>query len=180
MRVFLDRLYLFSGYAAGAFMVLIFLIMMYMSIGRQIGLNLPAGDDFGSWCMAAMSFLGLAHTFRKGEIIRVGLVIEQFTGKPRWMLEMFALGVATAFTLYFSWYAVAMTYDSYRFNDMAQGVLAVPLWIPQLGYAGGLIILLVAFVDELVHVARGNAPRYEKPKPQTAEEVVERAIQSGV
>ena len=29
------------------------------------------------------------------------------------------------------------TYDSYRFNDMAQGVLAVPLWIPQLGYAGG-------------------------------------------
>jgi hypothetical protein len=48
MRVFLDRLYLFSGYAAGAFMVLIFLIMMYMTIGRQIGINLPAGYDFGS------------------------------------------------------------------------------------------------------------------------------------
>ena len=73
-----------------------------------------------------------------------------------------------------------MTYDSWRFNDMAQGVLPMPLWIPQLGYCGGLVILLIAFVDELVHVLRGNAPRYEKPKPQTAEEVVERAIQSGV
>ena len=72
-----------------------------------------------------------------------------------------------------------MTFDLWRFNDMAQGVLAIPLWIPQLGYSGGLIILLVAFVDELVHVLRGFTPRYERPKPATAEEVVERAIQSG-
>ncbi len=63
---------------------------------------------------------------------------------------------------------------------MAQGVLAVPLWIPQLGYSGGLLILLIAFVDELIHVLRGNVPRYEKPKPKTAEEAVEQAIQSGV
>ena len=56
----------------------------------------------------------------------------------------------------------------------------VPLWIPQLGYAGGLVILAVAMLDELVHVGRGGAARYEKPPPATAEEVVERAIQSGV
>jgi hypothetical protein len=35
-------------------------------------------------------------------------------------------------------------------------------------------------VDELVHVLRGHPPRYEKPKPETAEEVVERAMQSGI
>jgi hypothetical protein len=63
---------------------------------------------------------------------------------------------------------------------MSQGIVAIPLWIPQLGYSGGLVILLIAFVDELVHVLRGNIPRYEKPKPKTAEEVVEQAIQSAV
>ena len=73
-----------------------------------------------------------------------------------------------------------MTYDLFRFNDMTQGVLAVPLWIPQLGYSGGLVILLIAFVDELIHVARGGEPRYEKLKPQTAEEAIEQAIQRGV
>jgi hypothetical protein len=73
-----------------------------------------------------------------------------------------------------------MTYDSWRFHDIAQGVLPVPLWIPQLGYSGGLVILFIAFVDELIHVVQGDSPRYEKPKPRTAEEVVEQAIQSGV
>jgi TRAP-type C4-dicarboxylate transport system permease small subunit len=180
LRKFLDRLYLFSGFAAGGFLVAIFVLMMYLSAGRPIGFNIPAGDDFVSWCMAAMSFLGLAHTFRHGEMIRVGLLIDRLQGRAKHYAELVALIVGTFFAGFFAYYAVKMTWDSFRFNDMAQGVVAVPLWIPQLGYSVGLVILLIAFVDELVHVLRGNIPRYEKPKPQTAEEVVEQAIQSAV
>ena len=180
MRLFLDRLYLVSGWLAGFFLIAIFVLMMVLSAGRPLGLNVPAGDDIVSWCMAAMAFLGLAHTFRSGELIRVGLLIENLSGRTRHAVEVAALLVGCGFVGFFAWHAVHMTYDSWRFNDMAQGVLAVPLWIPQLGYAGGLVILFVAFVDELVHVLRGNVPRYEKPPPTTAEEVVERAVQSGV
>jgi len=179
LRVFLDRLYLFAGYAAGVFLVLVFLIMMVMSVGRQFGLNIPAGDDFASWCMAAMAFLGLAHTFKKGEMIRVGILLEQLTGKRRWALEMIALSIAAAFVLYFTWYGVAMTYDSFRFHDMAQGVLAIPLWIPQLGFSGGLAILAIALIDEIVHVARGNKPSYEKEPPTSPDEFVERVASGG-
>ena len=180
MRLFLDRLYLVSGWLAGFFLIAIFVLMMVLSAGRPLGLNVPAGDDIVSWCMAAMAFLGLAHTFRSGELIRVGLLIENLPARTRHAVEVAALLVGCGFVGFFAWNAVRMTYDSWRFNDMAQGVLAVPLWIPQLGYAGGLVILFVAFVDELVHVLRGNVPRYEKPPPTTAEEVVERAVQSGV
>jgi hypothetical protein len=96
------------------------------------------------------------------------------------LIELAALVIGTGFVGFFAWHAVRMNYDSWRFHDMSQGVIAVPLWLPQLGYSTGLVILLIAFVDELVHVLAGNEPRYEKPKPKTAEEVVERAIQSGV
>ena len=180
IRIVLDRLYLFAGYAAGGFMVLIFLLMMVLSAGRPLGINLPAGDDFTAWCMAAMAFLGLAHTFRSGEMIRVGLLIDTLEGRTRHVVEIAALVIGTGFVAFFAWHAVRMNYDSWRFHDMSQGVIAVPLWLPQLGYSSGLVILLVAFIDELVHVLAGNEPRYEKPKPTTAEEVVERAIQSGV
>jgi TRAP-type C4-dicarboxylate transport system permease small subunit len=180
LRLLLDRLYLFSGYLAGAFVVAIFVLMMGLSAGRPLGFNIPAGDEIISWCMAATAFLGLAHTFRSGEMIRVGLLIDLIGGRPRHAIEIAALLIGCGFIGFFAWHAAWMTYDSWRFNDMAQGVLAIPLWIPQLGYSGGLVILFVAFVDELVHVLRGYTPRYEKPKPETAEEVVERAIQSGV
>lgn len=180
LRAALDRLYLYAGYVAGAFMVAIFVQMMLLSAGRPIGFNIPAADDFVSWCMAAMAFFGLAHTFRHGEMIRVGLLIDKLPEASRHWVELACLIVGTIFVAFFAFHAVKMNYQSYLFGDMSQGVVLVPMWIPQLGYSTGLVILLIAFVDELVHVARGNPPRYERPKAESAEEVVERAVQSGV
>src|SRR5882757_772153 len=178
LRRALDLLYLGAGYAAGVFMVAIFAIMMIMSVGRQFAINIPAGDDFASWCMAAMAFLGLAHTFKRGEMIRVGLLLEKLHGRTKQVAEIVALGVAAAFVLYFTRHAVQMTYDSWRFNDQATGVLAVPLWIPQLGYCGGLVILSIALIDEMINVIQGNRPSYEKANPnETPEEFVERISQ---
>jgi TRAP-type C4-dicarboxylate transport system permease small subunit len=143
-------------------------------------LNIPAGDDIASWCMAAMAFLGLAHTFKRGEMIRVGLLLEHLHGRTKQVVELIALGVATAFILYYTRHAVQMTYDSWRFNDMAQGVLAVPLWIPQLGFTSGLGILSIALIDEMVNVIRGNRPTYERASPdESPEEFVERVSQGG-
>jgi TRAP-type C4-dicarboxylate transport system permease small subunit len=82
--------------------------------------------------------------------------------------------IASAVVLYFAWYGVGLTYDSWRFHEMAQGVIAVPLWIPQLGYAAGLIILAIAFVDELVHVLAGNTPHYRRAEPRSADELIRR------
>jgi TRAP-type C4-dicarboxylate transport system permease small subunit len=180
LRRLLDGLYLWAGYLAGVFLVLIFLLMMALSLGREVGMNIPAGDDFVSWCMAAMAFLGLAHTFKSGDMIRVGLLIDRFSGRRRWYFEVGSLILGLGFVGFFAWHAVRLTFDSWRFNDMAQGVVAMPLWIPQIGYSGGLVILFIAFVDEFIHVVRGGEPRYEKPPPQSADEVIERAIQSGV
>ena len=180
LRSALDGLYLLAGYLAGLFLIVIFLLMMGLSLGRGVGINIPAGDDLASWSMAAMAFLGLAHTFRSGEMIRVGLLTDRVQGRTRWLLEMFSLVIGLCFVGFFAWHAVQLTYDSWRFNDMAQGVLAIPLWIPQIGYAAVLVILFIAFLDEFVHVLRGGDPRYEKPPATTPEEVVERALQSGV
>jgi TRAP-type C4-dicarboxylate transport system permease small subunit len=180
IRTLLDGLYLVAGYLSGLFLIAIFLLMLALSVGREVGVNVPAGDDFAAWCMAAMAFLGLAYTFKAGEIIRVGLVLDRLRGRTRWAVEIVCLAIGSVLIGFFAWHAAWMTYDSFRFNDMAQGVLAVPLWIPQLGYSVGLTILTVAFVDEFVHVVRGNTPRYQKPPAETPEEIVQRAAESGL
>lgn len=181
IRTLLDKLYLFAGYAAGFFLVVIFLLMMSLSIGREVGFNIPAGDDFASWSMAAMAFLGLAHTFKTGDMIRVGLLIDRFQGRARWCFEVFSLILGLGFVGFFAWHAVVMTWQSWQFNDIAGGVVPMPMWVPQLGYSGGLVILFIAFLDEFVHVVlRGQAPRYEKPPAKSDEEIIERAMESGV
>lgn len=175
IRTFLDRLYLWSAWVGGCFLVLIFLLMMGLSLGRQVGVNIPSGDDFVAWSMVAMAFLALAQTFKQGEIIRMGLVIEKLTGAPRRLFELFALVAGIGLAGFFARHVVVMTWQSYRFNDLAQGTVPMPLWIPQSLMAAGLVILVVAMVDELVHVLSGGFPRYSREPPKTKEELLERA-----
>lgn len=180
LRKALDGLYLLSGWLSGLFLIAILLLMMALSIGREIGINVKSGDDITAWCMASMAFLGLAHTFKSGEMIRVGLLTDKLTGKPKYVAELFSLVMAAVIVGYFAWQVVLMTYTSWLIDDMSTGVLVIPLWIPQTGFAAGLVILFIAVVDELVHVLAGNKPRYEKEPPKTAEEAIERAAASGV
>jgi TRAP-type C4-dicarboxylate transport system permease small subunit len=178
----LERLYWSFGALAALFLLAIFAIMMVMSLGRfQFArIDIPAGDDIVAWCMVSLSFLGLAHTFRSGEMIRVGLLLDVLPAAARRWLELLVLTLATLLIGFFAWHAVHFTYHSWLFNDLAQGVLPVPLWIPQLGMALGLGVFALALAQEWLHVLRGGAPRYEKPKPKTAQEVIERAMETGV
>lgn len=179
IRRTLDLLYLAAGYLAGFFLVGIFVLMMLLSLGREVNLNVPSGDDFTAWSLVAMAFLGLAHTFRKGEMIRVGLLLERLRGRARRIAELVSLTIAAAFIAYFTWQAGKLAYDSWQFFDMSTGVVSVPLWIPQSGMVLGLAILLVAIAEEWVTVALGGKPTYEPEPPQTTEELIERVAQGG-
>ena len=179
IRKALDALYMLAGVLAALFLLFIFAMMMILPIGRETGFNIPSGDDFTGWALVAMSFLGLAHTFKRGEMIRVTLMLERLGPRARHGAELFALTVGIAFLSYFTWQCGILAYDSWRFDDMSTGVVPVPLWIPQLGMVLGAGILVVAMVDEWVIVARGGRPSYESEPPKTTEELVERVAAGG-
>jgi TRAP-type C4-dicarboxylate transport system permease small subunit len=44
---------------------------------------------------------------------------------------------------------------------VAQGLIQIPIWIPQMSFVLGAIILLVAVLDEFVVLAHGGKPAYE-------------------
>lgn len=56
----LDGLYLVCGVLAGLALVAIAVIMLLLSLGRQVGFNLRGGDEMAAWLTAATAFLGLA------------------------------------------------------------------------------------------------------------------------
>ena len=179
MRAALDKLYLWSGYLAGLNLFITFAIMIIMSVGRGFALNIPDGTYFASWSMAALAFLGMGHTFKHGEMIRVGLLMEKLKGTPKQIAELFALSVALIFMVYFTWHAFDYVRTSLRLHDMSDGILPIPLWIPQLSFLAGVVILTIAVLDEWVHVARGNPPTFEKPPPKTTEELLARVAEGG-
>ena len=50
----------------------------------------------------------------------------------------------------FAVFSVRLVWNSYAFHDISTGNDATPLWIPQIAMGVGAVILMIAFIDELV------------------------------
>lgn len=160
LRRTLDRAYLVAGALGAACIALICVLMIVQTLGRQLGFPTGAINDVVSWLCAAAAFMTMAHAFKHGDFVRVTLVLEKVSAPVRRTLELACLAVAAVAVGYLAWWACRFTFESWQFNELAQGLWAIPIWIPQLSFALGSILFLVAVLDELVIVARGGVPTF--------------------
>jgi TRAP-type C4-dicarboxylate transport system permease small subunit len=155
MRKALDALYDGAAALAALFMVGLLAMVLLSITSRLAHFHVPGTDAYAGYLMAAAGFLALAHTLKRGEHIRVTLLLNALHGTPRRALELWALAAASALALLGAWYSVRLVWQSRAFNDISTASDATPLWLPQLAMALGMIILCIALVDELILEWRG-------------------------
>ncbi|WP_457575155.1 TRAP transporter small permease [Desulfomarina sp.] len=172
MRHLLDKLYKGSCWLAASCIAAIALLVVcqvflnlldklsILFTGTAIGLTIPSYADFTGFLLAAASFFSLAYTLKEGGHIRVTLVIGRLPAKIRRIVELWCVAVAGGITVYFSWYTLVLTWESYRYHDLSPGMIAVPIWIPQSAMLLGLLVLSLALVEELFSILTGREPGY--------------------
>ena len=163
MRRALDFAYAASGVLAAFFMVLMTALVVVQIGARLIGTQVPSADDFARMAMAASAFLGLAYALRTGAHIRVTLLLERAPPALRRALEIACLVVATAMSAWFAWATGDTTIDSWRFQEYTIGQVPLPKWLPLAGMTLGIALIDLAFLEDLVDVARGRVPSYRRP-----------------
>jgi len=148
MRRVLDGLYNSAAALAALCMVGLLTMVMLSVVSRQIGFNVRGTDAYAGYLMAGAGFLALAHTLKKGEHIRVTLILNALQGPWRKALEIWSLGFASVLSTVMAFYSCKLVWDSLQFNDVSTGVDATALWIPQLVMAVGTVVFAIAFVDD--------------------------------
>src|SRR5437667_1560155 len=104
--------------------------MLAQSFGREAGILIRGAEDIVAWLTAASAFFALGHTFRHGELVRVGLWIDMMKGRIRRTAEIAALSVTALFVGYMLWAVSKFVYESWKFHEVAQGLIKIPIWIP--------------------------------------------------
>ncbi len=155
--------FLYDGCAALAALCMVGLLVMVMLsiLSRQLGFNVRGTDAYAGYMMAGVGFLALASTLKKGEHIRVTLILHALHGPLRRALEIWSLGVAVLLSTLMAFYSCRLAWQSLQFNDVSTGNDATPLWIPQLVMALGSVVLAIAFVDDLALELLGKRARVE-------------------
>jgi TRAP-type C4-dicarboxylate transport system permease small subunit len=160
MRRALNGLFAAAGALAALMVLAIFVLMIAASVGRLLEWRVGWVNDVVSWLCAAAAFLAMAHAFKHGDFVRVTLLLEKLSPPVRRTFETVCLLVAALGIGYLAWWAARYTWESYVFNDIANNMVAIPMWIPQLSFVLGSALFLLAVLDELWLVLRGAKPDY--------------------
>src|SRR3954463_16309680 len=103
------------------FVLLILVLMIGQSVLREFHVRTGAVNDVVAWFCAAASFFAMAHAFKHGDFVRVTLLMEKLSDRARRVLEIACLSIAAVAVGYLAWWANKFTYESYTFNEVAQG-----------------------------------------------------------
>ncbi len=156
LRRSLDFVYDAAGYLAALFLVGTLAMVLTGIAGRIFHFHVPGTDAYAGYCMAGCGFLALAHTFKRGEHIRVTLILDHVGAGAHRALALWALAIASVLGALFAFYSVRLAFQSWQFNDISTASDATPLWMPQVAMAVGTVVLCIALVDELVLEATGR------------------------
>lgn len=162
MRKFLDNLYNIGGYIAAfcifAICAIVFVQVMFNIIdkisvrftGEVIGLAIPSYTEISGFLLTGASFLALANTFKKGGHIRVTLILQILPKPVQKICNLFALLLCFSIAAYASYNCILLTYESFIYHDLSAGLIAIPIWIPQLIMTLGILVLTIALLDDII------------------------------
>lgn len=162
MRRFLDFLYDSAGWLAALFMIGTLAMVLASVLGRVFGFNLRGSDAYAGYCVAAVGFLALAHTLKRGEHIRVTLILQHVGATANRALEIACHAAAVLLASALAWFSIRLVWQSHAFHDISQSTDATALWIPQLSMAIGATLLAIAFIDEFVTLLAGGPTQREQ------------------
>jgi TRAP-type C4-dicarboxylate transport system permease small subunit len=150
MRKLLDRLYDGSLFLAGVFLVAIAALMIGESIARKSGGYITGASELVGWFCAAAGFLALPATFKRGDMVRVGVLLEAMPPGARRVMLVANLVIAAVFTTYMIYAVGSYIRDGWRAQEVTQGMIEIAVWVPQSSFLVGVVLLMISVMDELV------------------------------
>jgi TRAP-type C4-dicarboxylate transport system permease small subunit len=148
MRRLLDLLYEASAWLAALFMVSTLGMVLAGLLNRVVPLPFGGFDAMAGYFVAAAGFLALAHTLKRGDHVRVTVLLHSVGPLQRRILEVLCLTVALALSGVLAWYATEMAWTSWVSGTVSRQADGTLLWLPQSAMALGVGVFCIALFDE--------------------------------
>ncbi|MDP2930929.1 MAG: TRAP transporter small permease [Chloroflexota bacterium] len=149
---FLDILATYaSGHFAGWLVVVMTCLVMVEVVTRYVMRRpLMVADEFSGYMLAAMSFIGLAYTWKEKGHIRIEVLIGRLPRRiAKWVRLVTLLGVCVFMPVLGKAIFDLVIY-SWRWDMRSASWLRTPLVWPQMLMAFGALLFLVMLIGQLI------------------------------
>lgn len=169
MRRLLDRIYRLCDWLAALSVLVLTVLVVVQILGRLAGIAIPGAHEAAAFLLAASIYLALAYTLVVNGHIRVTLILERLGPKALWWTELWCHIFAIYMIGYLAIFSALLAWRSWLGGETSEGLVAIPLFIPQIAMAVGVALFAVRLVDQLIQLLRFGAVRSESERPDLPE-----------
>jgi TRAP-type C4-dicarboxylate transport system permease small subunit len=169
MRQYLNHVYRLCDWLAALCVLVLTIIVVVQILGRMAGITIPGAHEAAAFLMAAAIYLALAYTLAVNGHIRVTLVLERLKPKARWWTEIWCHVFSIYMIGYLAIFSVILAWRSWQGEESSEGLIPIPLFIPQIAMALGVCLLELRLLDQLVELLRFGAIKAETERADLPE-----------
>jgi TRAP-type C4-dicarboxylate transport system permease small subunit len=152
-----------SGHLQAGIVFFLMVLLLVEVLTRYI-LHSPLSiaDEMGGYLLVAITFMGLAYTWKEKGHVRVSLLISRLPDRFAHLLRFITLILATLFTLPLIKACYDLILDSLLFESRSGSWLRTPLAYPQTVLLIGAIMLFLQLVAEIIKATSAMGKSEEK------------------
>ena len=151
--IIIEKISDFLGYVSG-WLVPAMMLLVAVEVFMRYVLHNPAmvADEFSAYMLVALSYLGLAYTWRQGGHVRITLLVSRLPVKAASWIRLFVLIMIFIFMVGITHAGWEMIVYAREINLRSDTWLTFPLFWPQLTVFIGFLFLTLMLPLEIVRV----------------------------
>lgn len=157
-----------GGYLSGWLVPMMMILVAVEVFMRYVLLQPPmVADEFSAYMLVALSYLGLAYTWRQGGHVRITLLASWLPSRVSSWVRLIALILVFIFLVGLTHAGYKMIMYALKINLRSETWLIFPLFWPQLTVFIGFVLLTLVLVVEIARAIikiRAGEPVEEIPK----------------
>jgi TRAP-type C4-dicarboxylate transport system permease small subunit len=146
----IERISYLGGYLSG-WLVPLMMMLVVVDVFMRYVMHRPlmVSDEFSAYMLVALSFLGLAYTWREGGHVRIEVLVSHFHGKFYDWVRLIGLIMTFIFMIELDRAAYKMIVYALKINLRSSTWLMFPLFWPQLTVFIGFVLLTLLLVIDI-------------------------------
>ena len=145
-------------------------VMMAQIIARNIFNSMTWPEEFSRYCYIWTVFLSLGYTIKKGNALKVGIVMDLFPQKLRRTIEILANLIILILCIVFFRYAITYT-NIINNTGQISPAMNIPMWIMYLSTVLGFGLASIRTAQEIVK----NVKNFNEKSETTLEATIKEA-----
>jgi len=160
-------------------LALISSVMMAQIIARNVFNSMTWPEEFSRYCYIWTVFLSLGYTMKKGNMLKVGLVMDLLPTKIRRSIEIVVNLIILAICVVFFRHAITYTGKIYNMGQISPA-MHLPMWIMYLATVLGFGLASIRTVQQIVHNIKNFNVKAETTLEATLKEAKEEVETTGI